>query len=154
MKNHTKIYPATLSLMLAFLMFMFAESALAITLTSEGKTAPMLTSPTSKSLGIAATPPKLYKATPKVYYKTIGNHGHAWWQWAFNFSEAENPLLQNGDVNCSAGQSGKVWYLAGSFAGPAERTCSIPINKAIFFPILNSIAWDYADEAEAEQMRA
>ncbi|MEQ1484413.1 hypothetical protein [Methyloglobulus sp.] len=84
-------------------------------------------------------------ATPKVYGKTIGNWGHAWWQWAFNFPSAGNPILEDGNVDCSAGQSGEVWYLAGSFGSKAERTCTIKKGKAVFFPLLNGLYWTPLD---------
>ena len=99
---------------------------------------------------IASTAPaRAGGAIPEVYDQTIGNWGHAWWQWALNFPTADNPLVQDGDVDCSAGQSDKVWYLAGTLGGSAERRCSIKKGKAIFFPLLNGIFWtpeDCADE--------
>ena len=80
-----------------------------------------------------------------LYGKTIGNWGHAWWQWALDFPTATIPLLQNGPVDCSAGQSGKVWFLAGNFGGTSERSCTIKKGRALFFPILNGIAWTPED---------
>lgn len=77
--------------------------------------------------------------TPNVYGKTIGNWGQAWWQWALNFSAAEIPVSQTGNVDCAAGQSGKVWFLAGTFGGSADRTCVIDRGRALFFPLLNNI---------------
>jgi hypothetical protein len=59
-----------------------------------------------------------------------------WWQWVLSIPAATNPALADGDVDCAAYQSGLVWYLAGTFAGPAERRCSIPAGKALFFPVL------------------
>lgn len=38
---------------------------------------------------------------------------------------------------CGVGQSGKVWFLAGTFGGETTRMCSVPAGKAIFFPLLN-----------------
>jgi hypothetical protein len=90
---------------------------------------------------LVMSPASAENGKPTVYGKTMGNWGQAWWQWALNFPSADNPLLQSGQVDCSAGQSGKVWYLAGTFGGSAERTCSVPEGKALFVPILNSIMW-------------
>lgn len=78
---------------------------------------------------------------PKLYGKTIGNWGHAWWSWAFNVPKATNPLLKNGAIDCSAGQQGKVWFLAGNFGGTSKRSCTISPGKALFFPIYNSVWW-------------
>jgi hypothetical protein len=85
------------------------------------------------------------RANPEVYGKTLGNWGHAWWRWALKFPTATNPIAQDGNVDCSAGQEGKVWFLAGTFGGPAERTCTIKKGKAIFFPLLNGIFWTPLD---------
>ncbi|HMT91978.1 hypothetical protein [uncultured Thiothrix sp.] len=78
---------------------------------------------------------------PKIYGKTIGNWGHTWWEWAFNIPKATNPLLKNGAIDCSVGQQGKVWFLAGNFGGTSKRSCTIPQGKALFFPISNSVWW-------------
>jgi hypothetical protein len=81
-------------------------------------------------------------ANPRVYGKTIGDWGQAWWQWALNFPTAINPILApDGDVDCSAGQSGEVWFLAGNFGGTSIRSCAIPRGKALFFGIINGIYW-------------
>lgn len=55
-------------------------------------------------------------------------------------------------VDCSYGQTGRVWFLGGtyqpSFPGGgttpnyfANRTCSVPAGTTLFFPIINS-EWD------------
>lgn len=72
------------------------------------------------------------------------------WQWVFNFPSAGNPILEDGNVDCSAGQSGEVWYLAGSFGSKAERTCTIKKGKAVFFPLLNGLYWTPLDPAIPE----
>ncbi|NOT10242.1 MAG: hypothetical protein HOP23_00145 [Methylococcaceae bacterium] len=98
----------------------------------------------------SADPAQGRNATPKVYDKTIGNWGHAWWQWAFKFDTTHNPITQDGDVDCFAGQSGKVWFLAGTFGGLAERTCTIKKGKAIFFPLFNGVFWTQVNPAVPE----
>jgi hypothetical protein len=69
-----------------------------------------------------------------------------WWQWVFSLPvhDAQNnfshPLLTSGAVNCAAGQSGNVWFLAGNLSGgPTVRNCSIPQGTALLLPVLN--AW-------------
>ena len=71
-----------------------------------------------------------------------------WWQWSYSLPTTHHPLFDT--AGCDAGQSGKVWFLGGTFTlfqqgndvvGQAERTCDVPAGKALFFPILNS-EWD------------
>jgi hypothetical protein len=78
----------------------------------------------------------------KVAGKTYGEWAAKWWQWAF---DTEFVQFGNGEVDCSAGQRGNVWFLAGSItAGPASRTClhSIPQGKILFFPLVNYGFWN------------
>jgi hypothetical protein len=41
-------------------------------------------------------------------------------------------------VDCSIGQSGPVWFLAGTTGGaPVVRGCTVPKGKELFFSLLN-----------------
>jgi hypothetical protein len=71
-----------------------------------------------------------------------------WWQWSYSLPTTHHPLFDT--AGCEAGQSGKVWFLGGTFTlfqqgnevvGQAERTCDVPAGKALFFPIINA-EWD------------
>jgi len=61
-----------------------------------------------------------------------------WWQWAYPISRDVHPAYDDSGKYCAQGQSGPVWFLAGTYEHPAERLCTIPAGKAILFPILNS----------------
>jgi hypothetical protein len=61
-----------------------------------------------------------------------------WWQWAYSIPKDVNPLTDTTGKNCADGQTGPVWFLAGTTGGTAERTCTIPAGKAILFPIIVS----------------
>lgn len=65
-----------------------------------------------------------------IYGDLVGE----WWQWAW-----ENccGMFDEGEVDCSLGQSGRVWFLAGTFGGTAERSCTIPRKKSLFIPLVN-----------------
>ncbi len=84
-------------------------------------------------------------ATPPVYGKTIGNWGYEWWMWVLNLPADNNPLFAEGNMDCSVGQKGDVWFLAGSFGQVADRTCTIKKDKALFIPILNGFMWTPLD---------
>ncbi len=59
-----------------------------------------------------------------------------WWQWVFSLPASNSPILDTGD--CSAGQSGDVWFLAGAFVPTTvTRACTIPPGTALFFPLVN-----------------
>ncbi len=73
-----------------------------------------------------------------AFGKTYGEWGAEWWQWAASIPLDENPIVDPTGENCDLGQSGKVWFLAGtSFGGLVTRTCTVPAGKAIFFAIIN-----------------
>src|SRR6266536_5307931 len=74
---------------------------------------------------------------------TFGELNASWWQWFFSVPASKNPgLAKNGSVDCSVGQSGDVWFLAGHFLGSGTftRSCTIPAGKALFVPLINSWA--------------
>ena len=69
-----------------------------------------------------------------------------WWEYVYSIPADKNPLLDNGPNNAggnfSVGQSGSVWYLAGTgapFGTPASttvtRNVTLPAGRAIFFPV-------------------
>lgn len=64
----------------------------------------------------------------------------SWWQWIEGVGEA--PLSQTGTVDCSLGQSGDIWFLAGTGGGPpVERTCTVPQGKMLVIPLI-TVAWN------------
>src|SRR5689334_15805444 len=63
-------------------------------------------------------PPVIGNAGPGVlpvksspYGMTYGQWSARWWQWAFSLPIDRSPLF--GTADCSAGQSGLVWFLPG-----------------------------------------
>lgn len=79
--------------------------------------------------------------------KTYGEWSERFLQWNYSFPLDQHPLFEDGDVDCSKGQKGNVWFLGGTFTvvgdetevrGEADRNCSIPVGKALFFPIINA----------------
>ncbi len=80
---------------------------------------------------------------------TYGQWSAAWWQWALGTAvhtgtAITHPLLATGEVNCTIGQIGHVWFLGGNFDGQPSnvlsRTCTVPTKTFLFTPITN--AWD------------
>lgn len=86
----------------------------------------------------------------KSYNELAGD----WWSWAVRFPFATNPLVEDGAVDCTRGQQGKIWFLAGNFGGTSHRACTIPTGKALFFPIRNTLWWVPEDGATVAEVRA
>ena len=85
--------------------------------------------------------PQVAPINSQQYGMTYGQWNARWWQWSFSVPASKNPALAtNGALDCSVGQSGNVWFLAGQFlsAGTFTRSCTIPAGKALFIPLINS----------------
>src|SRR5947208_888904 len=50
----------------------------------------------------------------RAYGLSYAEWGAQWWRWAYSFPVAQFPPLQSGEGDCSLGQSGSVWFLAGT----------------------------------------
>ncbi len=101
------------------------------------------------AIGLAVLTPTSARAPDSEDWKQLSAE---WWQWALSIPAPQtiapqpagfpNPLLDTTGENCMVGQRGSVWFLAGTFypLGPSvTRTCSVPENKALFFPVYNSV---------------
>ena len=77
----------------------------------------------------------------RPYGKTYGEWAAKWWQWALAIPTDHNPLYDETGADAAQGQSGPVWFLCGVFnaSGTAERTVTLPAEKALLFPIVNNV---------------
>jgi hypothetical protein len=67
-----------------------------------------------------------------------------WWQWVLETPTADNPLLDTTGQFCEVNQKGKYWFLAGTLgSGVANRICTIPSGKSLFFPVVNLVYGAY-----------
>src|SRR5260370_1625940 len=108
---------------------------------------------TSVLLGLTAAPKVFAQSTNSQVYPpghsvsglSYGEWSAAWWKWLFAIPTGPGPDLNpqdqpSGTVDCSANQSGPVWFLAGSGSGQAvTRTCSSNISSttSLIFPLIN-----------------
>ncbi len=69
------------------------------------------------------------------YGKTYGQWATAWWQWALSVPADSNPVTDTTGQFAGEGQSGPVWFVAGTFGDSAERYFSVPAGKALLVPI-------------------
>jgi hypothetical protein len=80
---------------------------------------------------------------PRAYGKTYGQWEAQWWQWVSKIPASMNPINSFGDVDCTLGQKGSVWFLAlPPDERPVVRSCTIPPGKALFFPLLTLLVFD------------
>jgi hypothetical protein len=80
---------------------------------------------------------------PPFSTTAYGEWSAKWFKWAWEPAPASSPVLDTSGANCAVGQSGPVWFLAGTFfislpaPPPVDRFCTIPAGKKLFFPIAN-----------------
>jgi len=85
----------------------------------------------------AENKPKIYQPDSQPFYQSYGEWAAKWYQWAFSMPASQNPLTDTADV--SAGQSGPVWFLGGSFTANSTvvRHGTVPAGTALFILVLN-----------------
>jgi len=75
----------------------------------------------------------------KVHGKTYGQWAAEWVQWSEAGPAGQNAITDTTGKFCAANQPKKdVWFLAGTFGGLVERTCTIPKDRALFYPLFES----------------
>ena len=95
---------------------------------------------------------KGHALNPKVLGKTYGEWSAEWWKWAVAGPAGANAVEDSDGTFCDANQpDGPVWFLAGSFGVPdVERHCTIPANKALFYPLANGVWIDCPESGDAD----
>ena len=75
-----------------------------------------------------------------VYGNSMGEWSARWVQWFLSIPAATNPANDTTGASCAEGQSGPVWFLAGTSGinYPVTRACTVPAGKPMFIPILNT----------------
>jgi hypothetical protein len=90
--------------------------------------------------------PAVAPVNSKPHGLSYGEWSARFWQWQLSMPVSANPIFDTAE--CSAGQSGNVWFLGGStisfesapqeFLARAIRTCTVPPGTMLFFPIANN----------------
>jgi len=78
----------------------------------------------------------------KPYGLSYGEWTTKWWEWALSVPIPVNPVLDNTGQYADKNQHDPVWFLAGTIGDEnkvAHRTCIIPKQKAVLFPVINYI---------------
>jgi hypothetical protein len=82
--------------------------------------------------------PGVFSVDSKPYGMSYGQWIAKWTQWLISIPQSSNPITDPTGVRCTENQSGPVWFLPGTNGGSAERNCTIPLGKAILFPVISS----------------
>jgi hypothetical protein len=87
------------------------------------------------------------KATDKVAELSVD-----WWKWALSKPVEVNPQIGSykGGPKCNgkpvSPTPGNTWFLAGSNTGEkVKRTCTVPFGTKLFFPVVNAVAFPFAE---------
>ena len=72
-----------------------------------------------------------------IIHTSHGKLSAQWWQYVTSFSAADDPRAEDGAIDCVRNQNGPLIFLAGTNGGTAMRSCTIPRNKSLFFPMAN-----------------
>lgn len=95
--------------------------------------------------------PGVYPVDSVICGKTYGEWSAEWWKWIFSIPASSNPLMDDGSGKFFEGQSGDVWFLAGSWNGNTKLKCEVPAGKAIFIPIINGEGSTIEGNGETEE---
>jgi hypothetical protein len=87
----------------------------------------------NRSMSSAPTP---FPVDTRQYDLSYGDWTARWWQWLYSIPEDRNPAADETGENCDEGQSGPVWFLAGTFGGLNERNCVIPADKSLLVSVI------------------
>lgn len=60
-----------------------------------------------------------------------------WLRWSQALPYTQSPIADDTGERCADGQTFDAWMLAGTFGGPTSRTCEIPADTPLFFPLVN-----------------
>lgn len=90
----------------------------------------------------AANPSPVLQPNFKLDGLSAADLSAEWWEWAMSSPDEINPVRDRSGAHCGTGQQGKVWFLAGGFGSSLiRRSCTIPADKYIFFPLINMAYW-------------
>jgi hypothetical protein len=83
---------------------------------------------------------QLLLADPQPYGMSRLKWTEKWWLWLHSIPKPMNPANDTTGEQCARNQiEPTMWFLAGTFGKLVKRTCVVPSNRAILFPIINSV---------------
>jgi len=91
-----------------------------------------------------------------IYGKTYGEWSAKWVQWAYAGPDGANAIQDETGEFCTVNQlHEKIWFLAGSFGKTGVvRNCTIPSNRALFYPLIEGGWVDCPGTSDEDQTDA
>lgn len=87
--------------------------------------------------------------------KPYGVHAADWWKWALAQTADSSAVLDETGANCATGQSGAVWYLAGTFSGqPTLRRCTVPFQRTLVIPVIDAAYFAFPSDPKPKRTEA
>ncbi len=93
---------------------------------------------TSKSQAQSGGNPQAIPPTARPYGLTYGQWSANWWHWALTLPLPGHPFAGCPPEPGDAGQTGPVWFLAGSNPPPPSCYVTIPAGKSLFVALANT----------------
>ncbi len=69
--------------------------------------------------------------------QTIGAWTADWWQWALSQSQPNDAFTDTTGANAGVGQTGPVFFIAGTTGGTATRSFTVPGDRFLLIPLIN-----------------
>lgn len=85
--------------------------------------------------------------------KSISQWADDWWNWAVAEGESTNPIVDTTGEFSGRNQSGPVFFLAGTFGVPVNRSIIVPNDKYLLVPLINSAYWAPEDGLTETELR-
>lgn len=93
-------------------------------------------------------------ASKTVSGESLNDLSIRWWQWVTNAPDELDPLADDTGEHCNYDQTGDVFFLAPSYSfDKVIRSCNIPKDKYIFFPVISLMRWDTGDGLSCDDLK-
>jgi hypothetical protein len=95
--------------------------------------------PFAISAAAASNSLNIFPPGSKPYGLSYSQHIQNYWKWILAIPAKDNPSDDATGEKCSLGQTNtnsSVFYLAMNTGGVSERTCKVPVGKALFMPVM------------------
>jgi hypothetical protein len=94
--------------------------------------------PFSMSLAATSNSLNIFPPGGKPYGLSYSEHIQNFWKWIISIPAKDNPRNDVTGEKCATGQSNSssIFYLSANNGGASERTCEVPVGKALFIPVM------------------